>query len=429
MRSWRKTGRIVVPAVVVPLVVAWLAASAYFRLNPLAMNAELSRVAAAPVLAWVYQDDMRAADEIRRTYRIGDPKLLGRDAAESWRQIAAANPDVHLLDTSGAAPVAFDVPFVYESPDAPYLREMDRTFGLQAIAGTGNDEYEAMLRLGAWVGRQFDHGSDQLTGYERQMTPTDVIRAGQNGRKFWCEIAARLVVQAATAMGWQARLISASRTGYRWEHAVAELWSNRYRKWFALDADFNVVYEGRGIPLSVFELCHRGQVLQQAGALTVRRIAPPKRSLSAVDMIPYYAYVHVDLRNDWNSRVLRRGSPVSGDRSTWWTARPSVGPILTAKHRVEDEAVFNWPVNAISLHAREILRGADGSRQLRVGLTAYSPTFRGFEISVDGEAWKPAPSADALVPMSAGAHAIKARVVTPLGYLGPEYEVAFTVTR
>src|ERR1700730_6625402 len=107
-----------------------------------------------------------------------------------------------------------------------------------------------MLKLGAWVGTRWNHGSDPLAGARDACNPAAIVAAGARGAKDWCEIAARTPGHAASSLGWPARVITASRDGYTWEHAIAELWSDDFGKWFAMDTDFNVVYESNGIPLS-----------------------------------------------------------------------------------------------------------------------------------------------------------------------------------
>jgi hypothetical protein len=417
-----------VAAVVVLLAVVG-GVSAYFHLNPATAVTGLARVAAASVFRQVYGDDLRAVNQLRARYWVGAADLLKADALASWRRLEREDAALRLVGDGGARPLPAQVPFVYESPDAPYLRELVQTYALRDVIAGAVDEYDAMLRLGGWLGRQFDHGGDRLKGSQDRITPVEVIRTGQNGRKFWCEVAARLTVHAASALGWQARLVSASRDGYAWEHAVADVWSNQYRKWFVLDTDFNVVYEVHGVPQSAFELCQYGPALQQSQQLRVRPIGAAKPSLPPRNLLPFYAYIHIDLRNDWNSRFLRRGSPVSGDQSTWWTARPELGPLLTAKTRVDQQGVFDWPVNAVSIHARELVRGRDGRLLLRLGLTGYSPVFRAFQVSVDSNPWEEAPGGAAIIPVFAGRHVVRGRIVTASGDYGPTYEVSFDTGR
>ncbi len=387
----------------------------------------VTKLAATPVLGYFQDHDSRDAERRRSSYWTGPGPLLRRDGVESWRRIEHAEPGFRMIDPSGARALPADLPFIYESAAAPYLRELVEAHDLRHVIAGAADEYDAMLRLGAWVGGLFDHGADELGRQQAHIAPVDVIRLGVQGKKFWCEVAARLTVHAATAVGWQARLVTGSKTGYSWDHAVAELWSNQHRKWFVIDADFNVVYESDGVPLSAFELNRRGPALQQEKRLRVRAIAPPKRSLPTVDLVPYYEYVHVDLRNDWNSRFLGIGSPEGGDRNTWWTARPSLGPLITAKVREDRPERFDWPVNAVSMHALDVERAPGQTPTLRIGLAAYSPSFRQFETALDGGAWVAVSGSDVRVPLSAGPHVLKARVMTEAGFPGPEHTVGFTV--
>jgi hypothetical protein len=387
----------------------------------------VTKLAAAPVLGYLQDHDSREAERRRARYWIGLDPLLRKDGVGSWRRVEGAEPGFRVIDASGARALPAGVPFVYESPEAPYLRQLVETHALRGVIAGAPDEYEAMLRLGAWVGGLFDHGADELGRQQAHVAPVDVIRLGVQGKKFWCEVAARLTVHAATAVGWQARLVTGSKDGYSWDHAVAELWSNQHRKWFVIDTDFNVVYEAEGVPLSAFELNRRGPALQQENRLRVRAIAPPKPSLPTINLVPYYEYVHVDLRNDWNSRFLGIGSPEGGDRNTWWTARPTLGPVITAKVREDRAEQFNWPVNVVSMHALDVQRVSGHVPVLRVGLAAYSPSFRRFETAVDGGAWVAASGSDVRVPLPAGRHVLKARVMTEAGFPGPEYTVAFSV--
>ncbi|MDO8834248.1 MAG: transglutaminase domain-containing protein [Vicinamibacterales bacterium] len=387
----------------------------------------VTKLAAAPVLGYLRDRDTHDAERQRAGYWVGLEPLPREDGVGSWRRIEKAEPGFRVIDASGARTLPAAVPFVYEAADEPYLRQLVETHGLRHVIAGAEDEYDAMLRLGAWVGGLFDHGADALGRQQARIAPVDVIRLGVQGKKFWCEVAARLTVHAATAVGWQARLVTGSKTGYTWDHAVAELWSNQHRKWFVIDADFNVVYETDGVPLSAFELSRRGPALQQEHRLRVRAIAPPKPSLPIIDLVPYYEYVHVDLRNDWNSRFLGIGSPEGGDRNTWWTARPTLGPVITAKVREDRAERFDWPVNAVSMHALGVTRATGGRPVLRVGLAAYSPSFGRFETALDEGAWVAVPGSDARVPLSPGRHVLKARVMTDAGFPGPAYSVTFDV--
>jgi hypothetical protein len=350
LRQCKKCWKIVVLAIVV-IVLCWVGGSTYFHLSPIEFAKQGIRVTVAPILAQIYSDDAAIADHLSRQYWVGHRELAVTSPLQSWQHAESLLTGFELLDGSGSEDIQGDIPFVYESIKAPHLAELQKQYNLHDVIQGASDEYEAMLQLGAWIGTRWDHGTDSVPGGTKVIHPAAIIEAGEQGAKFWCEIAAKVTVNAATALGWPARLVTASSDGYTWEHAVAELWSNQYNKWFVIDTDFNIVYEANGVPLSAFELCHHGLQLQQEQQLTVRSIAEPKASLPLMDLLPLYSYVHIDLRNDWYSRQLRRGSPAGGDRATWWTARPSFHKLLTAKIRVDDQHRFNWHVNRVYMYA------------------------------------------------------------------------------
>lgn len=412
-----------VVASMVVLGVVWLAASRLFHLPPMAFASQALRVTATPVAGLLYRADNGQVDDITRTYRVGLSPSAGATALASWREAVGRVPGLELRNGAGLVELKDRIPFVYETSSAEFLRTFRQTYHLDDVVKGATDEYDAMLRLAAWSGTQFDHGTDDVPGGNQVCDPSAVIAAGRAGSKYWCEIAARVMVHAANSLGWQARIITGSRDGYTWEHAVAELWSNQFDKWIAIDTDFNVLYEERGVPLSAFELSSRGERLRDENQLTVRRIAPSKPSLPSKDLMPYYAYVHVDLRTDWCTRSLRAGSPAGGDLATWWVARPAFPRFLTAKVRVDDEATFDWHVNTVALYALEARRRDDGALQLTAGLAGYSPAFDHFEVSVDDTAWQRVTGARYEAQLAPGEHVLRARLVTSAGYPGPTSRV------
>jgi len=389
-----------------------------WSLSPRGLLKQCTRVFVTPVLAWVYRADAEDVERRTRAYWVGRDAAPAGPASESWKRVRLQHPG---LTVHGSDPLPWprqSIPFVYEVPDRDFLRGLRARYRLDEIVGAALEEYPAMLRLGAWLGTRWDHGVDKVPGSHLLCDPIAVIAAGEQGSKYWCEIAAKTTVQAASALGWHARLVTASRDGYTWEHAVAELWSNQFAKWFVMDTDFNVVFENEGVPLSAFELAHQGERLRDEGKLTVRPIASAKPSLPLIDLMPFYRYVHVDLRNDWCSRRLRRGSPMGGDRATWWTKRSTMRPVLTAKIRVDSAERFDWKVNAVAIHTIAAQRRPEGLL-LEIALETYSPQFTCFEVGVDSAAYQRIAGARYSIAISAGEHTIRARVVTSGGYPGP----------
>jgi len=393
---------------------------ARYSLSPIPLLEQSVRIVAARVLSVIYGNDMKYVVEATERYRIGAPADADESTDESWRRIERVIPGLMVVDARDQNHDIPSVPFVYESPDVAYLRDFRTTYRLDAIVEDASDEYEAMLLLAHWVGTRWDHGTDQVAGGNRVCDPVAVVRAGEWGSKFWCEIAARTMVHAATAVGWQARIVTASRDGYAWEHAVAELWSNQFRKWFIIDADFNVVFHRDGVPLSAFELVHEGERLQAAGKLEVVAFAAQKPSLPPIDLIPYFAYIHLDMRNDWCTRVLRRGSPAGGDVATWWTSRTTLGPILTASQRVDDPQQFNWPVNVAALRGIGARPLAGAGAEVAVEVTGYGPDVEAAEVSRTGGNWRLMEGTTLRLSLTPGRHEVAARLALRSGGKGPE---------
>jgi hypothetical protein len=432
MRQWTRTlavmkKRYYLGILFVSLAILWIALSGVFRLSPLDFLKLGLQVFTDHVMAVVYSADYRTVRDITGDYRVGNRSSRYLSSIDSWKDVERQIPGFRILGESGQPVATYDIPFVYEKIDTPYLVALRERYHLESIVKDAVGEYDAMLRLGAWVGSRWDHGIDPPPGGEQVCYPIKVIQAGEAGARLNCDTAARLTVHAATALGWPARLVTASRDGYTWEHAVVELWSNEYKKWFVIDTDFNVVYEADEAPLSAFELCHQGLELQKSGLLQTRYIAPSKPSLRHIDLMPFYNYVHIDMRNDWCSRPLVRGSPAGGDLGTWWTSRPSLNALLTAKRRVDDPALFNWAVNWVSIYALSAKRASDGLISIEIGLAGYSPTFKAFEISFDDGGWHKVEPGYVLIA-GAGEHIVRARLLTISGYTGPVSEVSFHVS-
>ena len=280
---------------------------------PLRVTAEqVTRIAAARVGSVLYREDL----------------VQARSLAQERGQTKATT----------TSPV-----FVPERRDAPHLQALRKRYDLDAVIAQAPREYDAQLKLAAWVGTRFEHGSDEVPGGRQVCDPVAVFQAGQNGARFWCEIAAYSMIHAATAVGWPARMITASTDGHTWEHAVAELWSTQHKKWFVVDTDFNVVFERHGVPLSAWELVHEAPHLKQSGQLTVRRFAKFKEGLVPQDLLHLYAYAHVDYRTDWCTRPLRPASPAGGDLNTRWISRSGFEPKLTPIPQASSRAEFEMP--------------------------------------------------------------------------------------
>lgn len=365
----------------------------YYNLLPLESAKIGAKYAATKILRFIYLSDLNDNQKKLNNYWIGSPHLVAKLLKNK------ANP-----------------PFIYEELDEPYLQDLRHEFELLNFLGSESNEYETQLKLASWLGTRWDHGTSQVHGGKEQIDPLKLIKEGEKGAKFWCEIAAIVTVQTATALGWPARLIALSRDGYTMEHGVAELWSNYFNKWYVVDTDFNVVFERQGIPLSAFELCHFGLELKKKGHLHLNFFSPAKPSLPYQDLLPFYHYVFVDLRNDWLSRDLPRGSPAGGDYATMWTARKNSKPLLTLSQREDRRKRFDWPVNQTWILVSPNTRG---TTEKTLHVAGYSPYFKHFELQIDDGSWQPLPAGTFTYQLTNSEKKIAVRMVTTFNHCGP----------
>jgi len=398
----------------------------YYRVRPSAAPRLLARQVLTPVVAWWHRADVKTAVELRSACWLGSP-ASSRDAASlSWISLARQDSSIEVVDVRCGTAADGDIPFVYESPLTPAIVELRERCGLDEVVGDRSDEYAAMLRLGAWAGTRWDHGQTVHGPTYDALTPYQRVEAGSAGAKFLCHTVARLTVQAAAAAGWPARVTTVSSDGYAWEHSFAELWSTQFDKWFVLDTDINVVYECDGRPLSAFELCHRRELGLSDGLVRVRRFAAPKPGVAQTDMLPLFGYVHVDLRSDWVSRQLARGSPAGGDLATWWSAAPGFGAVLTQRVREDDPVRFDWPMYHVQIMALGCER-VDDAFVLTAGFCGYGPWVRNLEVAVDEGGWEPQSKLEQVFRFQPGGHRLRARMTTAKGSIGPESVVEFHV--
>ena len=396
-----------------------------FNLPVALLPGQVARTTASFVLQYVYYDDSETVAEITDSYyQHFNPQIRNQSCQSSVDLKAQGFYESRLVEPI----IHSKLPFVYVSPQQHTLKKLhDIVIADTAIDQINDDEFTRMLALFRWIGTRWDHGIDIPKGGYTKFDPVELLQEVKQGKRFWCEVAARFTVYAASAMGWPARLVSLSRNGYEWEHAVAEVWSNQYEKWFIVDADYNLMYFYNGKPLSAFELCHYGPTIFAEGRLVVLPIAPPKISVKSQNLLPYYSYVHIDLRNDWLSRDLAKGSPAGGDLSTWWTARSALGSLFTVKIRNEDQSTFDWPVNVVNIKPCRIINGPVNKRTIVFGFDSYGPYFSHYLWQIDGSGWHPLHENHLSLDLDAGYHDLEVKFATKGQSVGPLSKLTFRI--
>lgn len=401
-----------------------------FQLSPTAFAAKTARFGADELLAVYYRQDLRFVHDQVRTYihRSGTAPAA-ETPRKAWARLEHEVPGARITVDNPGGDMITPPPFIYESADAPYLTALRAQLSLDGVIAGAETDFDAILLLSRWVGRQFDHGLDAAPGGHHVCDPTGVVLAGRAGHRFSCEIAARLLAHAAMSVGLPARVLSVSRDGYTPEHALTEIWSDRFNKWIAVDPDFNILFENTtGTPQSAVEVMGHGADLPRDRSLVMRRIAPPKPHTRDIDTLMLYRYVSVDMRTDWCSRILAPGSPAGGDLATWWTARPDLSPLLTARHRVTPEQ-FGWTLNAVTAFPLRAERTSGSSVTIRFALAAYAPAFMRFEYRIADGTWRAINDGPVAIDLPVGRTELAFRVLNRSGFASRPTSMLASVER
>jgi hypothetical protein len=113
-------------------------------------------------------------------------------------------------------------------------------------------EFEQIVQLRKWVASQWRPGSPDPYPPWNALTVLDWIRARKTGGH--CGQYSQVFLQSLAALGFTARYVELGYPTNPYAHYVVEVWSNDFNKWVVMDADFNLYYERKGIPLGALEM-------------------------------------------------------------------------------------------------------------------------------------------------------------------------------
>ena len=148
------------------------------------------------------------------------------------------------------------MPFVASAYDDKQLARLREIYQLEKVIAPAKDEWTAQLLLKEWVHAKIPVGNPRTNAVHA----LDILERSAQGEQFYCTHYAITFAECALALGWQARKLGMfdrphGSTGFESSHhGIDEIWSNQFARWIAIDADFNLHYEKRGMPLSAWEL-------------------------------------------------------------------------------------------------------------------------------------------------------------------------------
>lgn len=356
--------------------------------------------------------------------------VQGRDELALLLKEVLPNKKVSVVEYDNPEPVRSPVNFGYQSSLAPELIAIRDKYGLSALRNQNDDDFSTLVALANWVHKQWQHGVSGAAFFDPGAFNADMILSrARQGDRFWCHVYAMTFIQLATSLGYQARLVSLTETGYISPdmHAVAEIWSDHYRKWVVVDPDFNIWYTRNDVPLNALEI-HDAMMTGATNAITIVKgeaRAPEDFESRIPGLYKYYRYFYVDMRNDWLSNTYFKGHPARSDGSTLFWNDDRLPPVLNLYAQISDRSVLYWDVNWTCLSFARPKAGGGGGLQVRCG--TLTPNFSYFavrrddgtetRVGTDKFSWK----------LGGGVNRLVVRSVNSAGDVGVEATVAVII--
>lgn len=291
------------------------------------------------------------------------------------------------------------VPFAYEPLDHPRLAQFRRDHRLDGVVKGAADELEEVQRLAAWCSRQWTQG--HITTVYPPFDAFEILKPHADGTPVggFCQQYNIVLLQACLSLGIIARNVSIG-PGSRFDlirggHEVAEVWSNRYRKWVFADGQiaWRFLDAATGVPLSALDLHDRQMVKWGGGEPAPVRCVPPTggrtRTWAGLSDWPPFAELRMIPRNNYFQQA--GPLPLNQGMSDWfwtghwvWTGGPQPARLLYG-NRLTRRGDWEWTLN----QAHYELEATDRAGEVRVHLDTQTPGFKTFVARIDGAEARP----------------------------------------
>jgi hypothetical protein len=207
-----------------------------------------------------------------------------------------------------------DTAFVsFEDLTHPKFQALREKYQMDSVFHGEKEEFKRILLLRDWISKVIK--IDDYGPYPGDGSVESILDEGLKGHGFHCGHFTAVQNAVMNAYGYVARCLLAD-VGVPVDymvggghHAINEVWTNTYHKWFLSDAKYNDHFEKNGIPLSALEV--RDEYLKNKGADILLVRGP--------DRIPTQVYPGLNISKENFARVytwLNWGK--FGNRYTNW---------------------------------------------------------------------------------------------------------------
>jgi hypothetical protein len=320
--------------------------------------------------------------------------------------------------------------FRFEDITSPPFRELRTRFRFAESVKGAEDEFERILLLRHWI---FKTLKVDATRPGPPLDAISILAQGPSGGPFECTHAMLAQNAVMNAMGYVARCLQPGpgqeQNTYlaAGNHGVNEIWSNKHRKWFISDAEFDGHFEKAGVPLSALEI--RDEYLRNGGKDVDLVVGPERKKVTpSLLFSPHtYRFVAYELTGDrhtgsgWSSGALAVWEDEYFKNNTWYRWSTPLEQKKAPKHWAVRQNFFvrtphrdwiEWTPNVVSVKAE--IRG----EAARVRLRSNTPNFDRYEMRLPGGRWEKV-SADIELKLDGARIEKEFRSVNLAGVAGP----------
>ncbi len=332
------------------------------------------------------------------------------------------------------------VPFKSVDYDDKLLVTLKEQYPLQKVVSSARDEWTSQLLLKEWVHKAIPGGNPRVSARHS----LEILKLAAQGESFYCTHYTITYVECALALGWQARKIGVDRKHgsegmESTHHGVAEVWSNQFGKWVVIDAQSNLHFEKRGIPLSAWEI--RSEWLKNHGADVDHMVGVPPKVIRKNPAIIWWNRSHEDETSAYfwlyvEDHAVSKGAEEptrlifpqdSANAGLIWyqnddsthSAQKHMGylkNLFLSTNRIEDAY---WTVGLVEPVLTEV-----SHQSIRLALGSYLPSRSGYAVSFDERDWQPVKDEKSLHwTLKNGKNSLRLRTVSQGDAKGPETSV------
>ena len=330
---------------------------------------------------------------------------------------------------------------VFVSPENlsdPKFEVLKVKYQLDTIVLNEKDELKRILLLRHWIHNKIK--IDDYGPYAGDGSVENILDEALNGHGYHC--GHFMVVQNAilNAYGYVTRCVlvdSGIPVDYMvggGHHAVNEVWSNVFHKWFLSDAKYDYHFEKNGIPQSALEI--RDEFLKNKAADITLVKGVERTSITGLpeygiktkeQLARIYTWISWDKYNnrysswpDNNAEIIMYDDDYFKNHTWLWDGKPHWAYNTKFLNLVSDRNKIEWTPNTIL--SKVLIEG----NKARISLTSVTPNLKTYQMKeLPDEKWKNIPDSIE-IGLDKEKYEILFRTKNLSGVTGPEHKIIIT---